>query len=225
MGKRQPAKKPAGRRRRQQSRAPQDAPPPQRRRKAAWPFVLLMLGAWVLIFGAIFYSHFLSQLPDVKNLFTTSLSRDVTILDDRGRLIARRGVVQDKMVEAAALPDYVSNAFIAIEDRRFREHFGIDPIGMARAGITNMMAGHVVQGGSTLTQQLAKNLFLTPGRTFDRKIQEAMLAMSCCEFSVGIFQEGDQHSDAVSQPEFTSAPGVTNGIEAASEKFFGKHAQ
>ena len=81
------------------------------------------------------------------------------------------------MVKVEDLPDYVPNAFIAIEDRRFREHFGLDPIGMTRAALQNMMAGHVVQGGSTLTQQLAKNLFLDPSRTFDRKIQEAMLAL------------------------------------------------
>src|SRR5437868_11580856 len=114
------------------ARAPDGA---ARRRKAAWPFVLMMLGAWALIFGAIFYSHFLSQLPDVKNLFSEGPSRDVTILDARGRQIARRGMVQGKMVKAGELPDYVPNAFIAIEDRRFRGHFGLDPIGMARAGV------------------------------------------------------------------------------------------
>ncbi len=77
------------------------------------------------------------------------------------------------MVQAKDLPDYVSNAFIAIEDRRFRHHLGIDPIGLTRAAVTNMMQGRVVQGGSTITQQLAKNLFLSPGRTYERKIQEA----------------------------------------------------
>ena len=173
MGKRAPAKKPSGRGRHQES----TPPPPPPKRKAAWPFVLIMLGIWGVIFGAIFYSNFLSNLPDVKNLLATSSARDVTILDDQGRLIARRGFAQGQLVKVEDLPDYVPNAFIAIEDRRFRDHFGIDPVGLIRAGIVNMMAGHVVQGGSTLTQQLAKNLFLTPGRTFDRKIQEAMLAV------------------------------------------------
>jgi penicillin-binding protein 1A len=197
-----------------QARAPGGA---ARRRKAAWPFVLMMLGAWALIFGAIFYSHFLSQLPDVKNLFSEGPSRDVTILDARGRQIARRGMVQGKMVKAGELPDYVPNAFIAIEDRRFRGHFGLDPIGMARAGITNMMAGHVVQGGSTLTQQLAKNLFLTPGRTFERKVQEAMLA---------IYLESRYSKEEILTLYLNRiyfGAGVY-GIEAASEKFFGKHA-
>ena len=121
------------------------------------------------------------------------------------------------MVKVADLPAYVPNAFIAIEDRRFREHFGIDPIGMARAGIANMMAGHVVQGGSTLTQQLAKNLFLTPSRTFDRKVQEAMLAL---------YLESRYSKDQILTLYLNRVyfgAGVF-GIEAASEKFFGKHA-
>src|ERR1019366_4524339 len=102
------------------------------------------------------------------------------------------------------------------EDWRFRDHFGLDPIGMMRAGIANMMAGHVVQGGSTLTQQLAKNLFLEPSRTYDRKVQEAMLA---------IYLESRYSKDQIltlylNRVYFGSG---VYGIEAASEKFFGKH--
>ena len=99
------------------------------------------------------------------------------LLTSNGDVLAERGAFFGDEVRVDELPSYVPNAFIAIEDRRFRSHFGLDPVGMARAGVQNMMAGHVVQGGSTLTQQLAKNLFLDPGRTFDRKIQEAMLAL------------------------------------------------
>jgi penicillin-binding protein 1A len=224
MAKRPPARKeirkssgqpPRGKRRRDED---DDAPPPPPRRKAAaWPFVLVMLLIWSAIFGAIFYSNFLSNLPDVKNLLATGPTRDVTILDDRERMIARRGLSQGRMVTIAELPSYVPNAFIAIEDRRFREHFGLDPIGMARAGVSNMMAGHVVQGGSTLTQQLAKNLFLTPSRTFDRKAQEAMLAM---------YLESRYSKDQILTLYLNRVyfgAGVF-GIEAASEKFFGKHA-
>jgi penicillin-binding protein 1A len=152
------------------------APKPPRRRRS-WPYAVLMLLVWGAIFASIVFSHYISGLPDVRNLMAAGPSQDATILDDRGRLIARRGLTQGQMVKIADLPDYVPNAFIAIEDRRFRSHFGIDPIGLSRAAIRNMMSGHVVQGGSTLTQQLAKNLFLSPGRTFDRKIQEAMLAI------------------------------------------------
>ncbi|HEV7960457.1 MAG TPA: PBP1A family penicillin-binding protein [Rhizomicrobium sp.] len=194
----------------------QDRPAPPRR-KRIWPWVFLLLIAWGVLFGAIFWSHFLSDLPPVRTLMAAAPSRDVTVLDDRGRVIARRGMTKEAVVNVADLPAYVPNAFIAIEDRRFREHIGLDPIGMIRASLENMMAGHVVQGGSTLTQQLAKNLYLDPNRTFDRKMQEAMLAL---------YLESHYSKDQIltlylNRVYFGAG---TYGIEAASEKFFGKHA-
>src|SRR5580698_1403116 len=194
---------------------PASAPKPKR--KATWPYVLVMLGAWGVIFGGLFFSQFLSSLPDVRNLMISGPSQDVTILDDRGRLIARRGLTQGAMVKAEDLPGYVPNAFIAIEDRRFRSHMGIDPIGLARAAVQNMINGHVVQGGSTLTQQLAKNLFLSPSRTFDRKIQEAMLAL----YLESRYSKNQILTLYLNRVYFGA--GVF-GIEAAAEKFFGKHA-
>jgi penicillin-binding protein 1A len=201
------------------SRAPHadSAPAPRAKRRATWPYVLVMLGAWGLIFGGLFFSHFLSSLPDVRHLMISGPSQDVTILDDRGRLIARRGLTQGALVRAEDLPDYVSNAFIAIEDRRFRSHMGIDPIGLSRAALQNMMSGHVVQGGSTLTQQLAKNLFLSPSRTFDRKIQEAMLAL----YLESRYSKNQILTLYLNRVYFGAG---VYGIEAASEKFFGKHA-
>jgi len=194
---------------------PASAPKPKR--KATWPYVLVMLGAWGVIFGGLFFSHFLSSLPDVRNLMISGPSQDVTIVDDRGRLIARRGLTQGAMVKAEDLPDYVPNAFIAIEDRRFRSHMGIDPIGLGRAAVQNMINGHVVQGGSTLTQQLAKNLFLSPSRTFDRKIQEAMLAL----YLESRYSKNQILTLYLNRVYFGAG---TFGIEAASQKFFGKHA-
>src|SRR5215469_9356787 len=193
------------------------ARPSKPKRKATWPYVLVMLFAWGLIFGGISLSHFLSSLPDVRNLMISGPSQDITILDDRGRLIARRGLTQGRMVKVEDLPDYVPNAFIAIEDRRFRSHIGIDPIGLARAAFENMLNGHVVQGGSTLTQQLAKNLFLSPSRTLDRKIQEAMLAL----YLESRYSKNQILTLYLNRVYFGA--GVF-GIEAASEKFFGKHA-
>jgi penicillin-binding protein 1A len=193
------------------------AAPPKAKRRATWPYVLMMLCAWGVIFGGLFFSHFLSSLPDVRSLMITGPSQDVTILDDRGRLIARRGLTQGAMVRAEDLPDYVSNAFIAIEDRRFRSHMGIDPIGLSRAALQNMMTGHVVQGGSTLTQQLAKNLFLSPSRTFDRKIQEAMLAL----YLESRYSKNQILTLYLNRVYFGAG---VYGIEAASQKFFGKHA-
>src|ERR1700742_2275617 len=208
-------------RRRPMARMPdyddEDEAPPRPRQKSFWPLILAMLVIWGGIFGAIAWSHFVSDLPDVRNLMTTSNARDVTILDDHDQLVARRGLMQGATVHVEDLPAYVPNAFIAIEDRRFRDHFGIDPIGMARAGTQNMMAGHVVQGGSTLTQQLAKNLFLDPNRTFDRKIQEAMLAV----YLESRYSKNQILTLYLNRVYFGA--GVF-GIEAASEKFFGKHA-
>ena len=176
-----------------------------------------MLGAWALIFGGLFFSHFLSSLPDVRNLMVSGPSQDITILDDRGRQIARRGLTQGTMVRAEDLPDYVPNAFIAIEDRRFRHHIGIDPIGLGRAALQNATKGHVVQGGSTLTQQLAKNLFLSPSRTFDRKIQEAMLAL----YLESRYSKNQLLTLYLNRVYFGAG---VYGIEAAAQKFFGKHA-
>ena len=218
MARRAPAKKsspPRGKRSRRDD--DDDAPPPPRKPKAVWPFIVMMLLAWGGIFGAVAYSHFLSELPDVKNLLAEGPTRDVTILDDQGHLIARRGLTQGDSIKVETLPNYVADAFIAIEDRRFRDHFGLDPIGMARAGIANALAGHVVQGGSTLTQQLAKNLFLSPSRTFDRKTQEAMLAM----YLESRYSKNQILTLYLNRVYFGAG---VYGIEAASEKFFGKHA-
>jgi penicillin-binding protein 1A len=190
---------------------------PKPKRRATWPYVLLMLAGWGVIFAGIFFSRFLSGLPDVGNLMVAGPSQDITILDDRGRLIARRGLTQGQMVRAEDLPDYVPGAFIAIEDRRFRSHFGIDPIGLARAAVQNMLTGHVVQGGSTLTQQLAKNLFLSPGRTFDRKMQEAVLAV----YLERRYSKNQILTLYLNRVYFGAG---VYGIEAAAQKFFGKHA-
>ena len=195
------------------------APPVKRpKRRRSWPYVLTLVAAWGIIFGAIFFSRFLSDLPDVSSLLVNGPSRDISLLDDRSRLIAQRGLTQGVMVEVSSLPSYVPNAFIAIEDHRFRSHFGLDPVGLMRAAYENMMVGHVVQGGSTLTQQLAKNLFLEPKRTFDRKLQEAMLAL---------YLESRYSKDQILTLYLNRiyfGAGVY-GIEAAAERFFGKRAE
>jgi len=185
--------------------------------KRTWPYAVAMLGIWGIILGSVLCFHWISELPDTTGLLNKGPSRDITILDDKGRLIARRGLTQGAMVQLSQLPSYIPNAFIAIEDRRFREHFGLDPIGMVRAAAENISAGHVVQGGSTLTQQLAKNLFLEPKRTFDRKGQEALLAL---------YLESRYTKDqilALYLNRVYFGAGVY-GIEAAAERFFGKSA-
>ena len=94
-----------------------------------------------------------------------------------GRALVLRGEMSGTDVPIKELPAYLPKAFIAIEDRRFYSHFGADPIGLARAVVANVLRRGVSQGGSTLTQQLAKNLFLTQERTLWRKMQELVLAL------------------------------------------------
>lgn len=195
-----------------------DMPPPRGAGRSVWLYGLVVVLVWGLIFGGIFVARFASNLPDLSHLMVAAPSQDITILDDQGRQIARRGLTQGIMVRAQDVPAYVTNAFIAVEDRRFRSHWGIDPVGMIRAGIRNAISGHVVQGGSTLTQQLAKNLFLSPSRTFDRKIQEAMLAL---------YLESRYSKDQILTLYLNRVyfgAGVY-GLEAAAQKFFGKHAR
>src|SRR5438132_413637 len=86
------------------SEPPRPAPKPKRRRPRTWPYVVVFVAAWGAIFGAVFYSRFLSELPDVKSLMASGPSRDITILDDRGRLIARRGLTQGAVVDVRSLP-------------------------------------------------------------------------------------------------------------------------
>jgi penicillin-binding protein 1A len=196
------------------------APGQQRRKpkpRRSWPYALALLLAWGLIIGAVVCFHWISGLPDTRGLLAKGPSHDITVLDKNGRLIARRGLTQAAMIDVGRLPDYVPNAFIAIEDRRFRQHFGLDPIGLVRAAGENFTAGHVVQGGSTLTQQLAKNLFLEPERTFERKMQEALLAL---------YLESRYSKDQILTLYLNRVyfgAGVY-GIEAAAERFFGKSA-
>ena len=153
-------------------------PEPPRRRRTMTRFVLLVGLIWaVLAGGAVTYS-WISDFPDTANLLVYDPGNDITLVDVKGRMIARRGLTQGEVVALDRLPAYVGNAFIAIEDRRFRYHFGIDPFGPgARDALRTSSAGSFVQGGSTLTQQLAKNLFLKPERTFKRKFDEAILAV------------------------------------------------
>ena len=101
----------------------------------------------------------------------------VTFLDRYGNEIGQRGIIQRDSVPVDELPDHFVKAVLATEDRRFYEHFGIDFFGLARAMTENVRANSVVQGGSTLTQQLAKNLFLSNERTVERKIKEAFLSV------------------------------------------------
>jgi penicillin-binding protein 1A len=139
-----------------------------------WGFVLCI---WVGIAGAGLVAYFAAELPGASEWKVPDRPPNIQILAVDGSLIGNRGDTGGESLRLSDMPDYVPNAVIAIEDRRFRSHFGVDPVGLMRAVSTNLFAGGVVQGGSTLTQQLAKNMFLTPERSLKRKVQEVVLSV------------------------------------------------
>jgi monofunctional biosynthetic peptidoglycan transglycosylase len=154
----------------------EDPEPAPRRRTLARIALAFGLFWGVLAGGAVVYA-WISDFPDAANLLAYDPGNDVTLVDVEGRAIARRGNSQGQIVALDSLPSHVGNAFIAVEDRRFRYHFGIDLWGMGRATVANISAGGFVQGGSTISQQLAKNLFLPSHRTWWRKAQEAAITV------------------------------------------------
>ena len=139
-----------------------------------WGAVGTIWGAVIVGGVVIFYAH---DLPSIDDALAATRRPTVVLLDSRDREFARSGDVSGDAVRVANLPTYVTQAITATEDRRYYDHFGIDVIGIGRALLTNLRAGTIVQGGSTITQQAAKNLFLTPERTVKRKIQEFLLAL------------------------------------------------
>src|SRR5690348_8786274 len=186
--------------------------------RTRWRAALIVGGIWLVVLSVALFSWWISELPSTDNLFVYEPGKDVTVLDSRGRMIARRGLVQGETVAVGQLPTYVGDAFIAVEDRRFRSHFGIDPVGLVRAAFVDAAHGEFVQGGSTLTQQLAKNLFLTPDRTLRRKIEEAILA---------VYLETKYSKDQILSFYLNRVyfgAGVY-GIEAASERYFDRPAR
>ena len=139
----------------------------------------------------------------------------ITFLDRYGTEIGQRGIIHRDSVPVEELPDHLVKSVLATEDRRFYDHYGIDPLGILRAVITNARAGGVAQGGSTLTQQLAKNLFLSNERSLERKIKEAYLAL---------WLESNLTKNEILRLYLDRAfmGGGTHGVAAAAEFYFGK---
>ena len=155
--------------------APDDAgAPPPRRRTSRWRWIKRGIVAILALF--LLLVAYLALTAPLSKSLQPPVPPSITLLSAEGTPIARRGATIEAPVDAAKLPDHVVNAFIAIEDRRFRTHWGIDPRGIARAAWNNLWAGGVREGGSTITQQLAKNAFLTADRTAMRKMREVIIA-------------------------------------------------
>ena len=117
------------------------------------------------------------DLPDPKKLWERNRPVSVQIIDRNGQDILVRGASTERPVDLDSLPFHIPLTFLATEDERFHNHIGIDPRALLRAMYQNIRARRYVQGGSTLTQQLTKNIFLTPEKTLSRKAQEMMLSV------------------------------------------------
>jgi penicillin-binding protein 1A len=139
-----------------------------------------MLTTMFVTLGVVWAGLFLvlaPEMPNTADLWRVPDSPGLTVLAADGSVLSQNGAFSSSLIDVAQMPPVLPRAVIATEDRRFYQHFGVDVIGFLRAMAANFSAGRVVQGGSTITQQLAKNLFLTPERTMLRKARELLLAL------------------------------------------------
>jgi penicillin-binding protein 1A len=180
-----------------------------------WTFVLAIWGGIAAAGVVVYYG---AKMPAATTWSIPDRSPNIKIVSVDGRLLANRGMTGGEAVGLHGMSPYIPQAVMAIEDRRFYSHFGIDPLGLARAMVTNVMQGRFTQGGSTLTQQLAKNLFLKPDRTIERKVQEVLLA---------IWLEHEHTKDQILEMYLNRVyfGSGAYGVEAASRRYFGKSAR
>ncbi|KZM51251.1 transglycosylase domain-containing protein [Labrenzia sp. OB1] len=177
-----------------------------------------VLGIWGVVAAVCIVGYYAAYLPPTSEWQVPARPPNVKIVAANGQLIANRGDTGGEAVRLEQLPPYLPNAVISIEDRRFRSHFGVDPIGLMRAVYTNLTARRLSQGGSTLTQQLAKNLFLEPDRTMRRKIQELVLAF---------WLEAEYSKDEILEMYLNRVylGSGAYGVDAAARRYFGKSAR
>ena len=207
------------------------APVRRRRRKAhalkrwtlrhPWAYRGIKFSLLACIWGTIVLSlavvYFIARVPDPTIAALDHRPPNVTVLAEDGTVLAERGLRRGH-IRLDVLPPYLVQAVLATEDRRFYSHWGIDPIGLIRASFRNAEAGTVVQGGSTITQQLAKNLFLRPDRTYLRKLQELVYA---------VWLEQRFSKDEILELYINRVyfGGGTYGVEAASRRYFSKSSR
>jgi len=179
--------------------------------EAASEGLTLAVGGLALMY-ALAVPAFLEM--DESKIFATG-KYSVKFVDQNGKELGQRGILHNDAVPLSEIPEHLIKATLATEDRRFYEHFGIDLLGTLRALLTNLNAGETVQGGSTLTQQLAKNLFLSSERSLTRKIKELFLSF---------WLEARLSKDQILKLYFDRAymGGGAFGVEAAAQFYFGK---
>lgn len=181
----------------------------------------VIIAIWSLVIGALVVVYYAWDLPSIDGLSSTAAKSrrpGIIINDAEGGRLASYGDLYGRRLDIKELPSHLVQAVVAIEDRRFFKHKGFDGRGLLRAMTVNLRKGRFVQGGSTLTQQLAKNLFLTPERTIDRKIKELILAF----WLEHKFTKEDLLSIYLNRVYLGSG---TYGVEAASQRYFGISAR
>lgn len=194
---------------------------PRRKRRGFFGAIFYwcaVASVWCAIGLAGLIGYYALKLPPIDQLSVPKRPPNIAILAADGTLMANRGETGGRNIAIGELPPHVPKAFIAIEDKRFNDHFGLDLVGLGRAVYRNLTSGKLEQGGSTLTQQLAKNIFLTQERSFSRKAQEAILAL---------WLERNYSKDQIlelylNRVYFGSG---AYGIEAAAQRYYAKSAR
>lgn len=181
-------------------------------------FTLLgLLGLFVLsVLSSLFYLYMLSsELPSIKDLKHYKYRTPSTVYDRKGRIVAEIGDERRYPLSFEDIPEYMKNAVISVEDSRFYKHGGVDFLGIIRAFFANIKAGKVVEGGSTLTQQLVKVIYLTPERKLKRKLKEAILA-----YKIDNYLTKDEILGLYLNEVYFGRGAY--GVEAAAKNYFGK---
>jgi penicillin-binding protein 1A len=180
-----------------------------------WGATLAIVGALAL--GGVVYYYWM-QMPSVTTWAVPERAPNIRVVASDGQLISNRGKSGGEAVSLHELPEFVPAAFVAIEDRRFYEHFGIDVLGLASVALESVQAGEVTRGASTITQQVAKNLFLTPKQDLERKVQEGLLA---------VWLENNYTKDQILELYINRVNfgHEKYGLEAAAQFYFGKSAR
>lgn len=175
----------------------------------------LRAGIALFILGGVALMGFAATLPDIRDLNSIKKQQGITIETEDGRVVATYGDVYGAYIPYDRLPKTLIQAVIATEDRRFFKHHGVDFLGILRAAVVNLTHGRVVQGGSTVTQQVAKNVFLTPERSLTRKIQEVLLAF----WLEGRYSKEEIMAIYLNRVYLGAG---TFGVDAAARRYFNK---
>ncbi len=180
---------------------------------------MAVIAIWGTLAIAALVGWYAYDLPEVARIErATARQPTITVLAADGAEIARIGGYHGAALRLSEMPPYLPRAVLAIEDRRFYSHPGVDPIGILRAALANILAGRIRQGGSTITQQLAKNLFLTRERTLRRKVQETLLAL----WLERRFTKDEILTIYLNRVYFGAG---AYGVEAAARRYFAKSAR